>query len=307
MSVTSPSAVRLTPSAVAGLIRAPFLILAPVCVALGWASAVSTGAITDPSTLALVLLGALSAHIAVNTLNEHEDFHSGLDLLTARTPFSGGSGTLPEQPGLAPWARRIGWTALVVTLLVGLLLTPRTGPGLWLLGGVGVALIYTYTRWLNRWPWLCLVAPGTGFGLLMVPGTYWALQGQLDGVAWAAALVPFFLVNNLLLLNQLPDIEADRRIGRRTFPIVYGEPWSLLMYGVFSGLAYGWLILGWVLDWWSVWSLAGLVTAPLALHILRGMRSSRYRAAQRVRYLGLNVVLVLTTPLLMAAGLVLGP
>ena len=47
--------------------------------------------------LILALAGGLLAHISVNALNEYLDFTSGLDLTTLRTPFSGGSGTLPAN------------------------------------------------------------------------------------------------------------------------------------------------------------------------------------------------------------------
>ena len=45
--------------------------------------------------------GRRGAHLAVNMLNEYFDFKSGLDFKTQRTPFSGGSGTLPANPHLA--------------------------------------------------------------------------------------------------------------------------------------------------------------------------------------------------------------
>ena len=50
------------------------------------------------SDLMLVLIGAVSAHISVNTFNEYFDFLSGLDAKTVKTPFSGGSGALVENP-----------------------------------------------------------------------------------------------------------------------------------------------------------------------------------------------------------------
>ena len=81
-----------------GIMRVPFLVLTPACVALGVASAVWTGARMNVGHLLLVLIGALSAHASVNALNEYSDFQSGLDFKTVRTPFSGGSGTLPLFP-----------------------------------------------------------------------------------------------------------------------------------------------------------------------------------------------------------------
>jgi 1,4-dihydroxy-2-naphthoate octaprenyltransferase len=74
--------------------------------------------------------------------------------------------------------------------------------------------------------WFCWLAPGLGFGPLMVMGTEVALAGQYTLEGFVASLVPFFLVNNLLLLNQYPDIEADKAVGRRHFLVVYGREYG---------------------------------------------------------------------------------
>src|SRR5690606_28083014 len=71
-------------------------------------------------------------------------------------------------------------------------------------------------------PLLCLIAPGLGFGVLMVAGSHLLLAGSVDSRAWLASLLPFFLVNNLLLLNQFPDIDADRQAGRYHALIPWG-------------------------------------------------------------------------------------
>lgn len=296
---------RFTLSAFLGLCRAPFLVLAPICVALGWTSAYMAGASADPLILVLVFAGAVSAHVAVNALNEYQDFQSGLDLQTRRTPFSGGSGTLPANPGLATHAWRLSMGALGFTVLIGLILVilePAVRVGLMLLGTIGLVIIYTYTRWINLLPWLCLLAPGIGFGLLMVLGTHLVLRGQLDSIAWALALIPFALVNNLLLLNQLPDVDADRSAGRRTLPIVYGKPFALAVYGLFGLFAYCWVVAGWLLGYWPAGGLAALLTLPLLYLVLVGVKSESNRLQ---RYLGLNVIMVLLTPILLIAGILL--
>ena len=81
--------------------RPSFLLLSLVSAALGLASGASTGHPNDPASAALALLGALSAHAAVNLHNEWHDFRSGLDASTRRTPFSGGSGALVANPSAA--------------------------------------------------------------------------------------------------------------------------------------------------------------------------------------------------------------
>jgi len=257
------------------------------------------GAPSQPLAVVVVFVGAISAQVAVNALNEYDDFKSGLDFHTQRTAFSGGSGTLPARPELAPWAKRIGLGALLVTTVSGVLLIPKAGYGLVPIGTLGIIIIYTYSRWLNRQPWLCLIAPGLGFGVLFVIGTHLVLRGQVDPIAWAISLIPFFLVNNLLLLNQLPDVEADRKAGRVTFPIVYGEVRTIIVY-LISGLsAYAWIIAGWILGWWSSGTLIALITLPLLLVISRGLNA---RPHNMERYLGMNVVVVLTTPFLFLVG-----
>ncbi|MDH5182207.1 MAG: prenyltransferase, partial [Gammaproteobacteria bacterium] len=87
--------------ALLGATRPPFLILTPACVFLGYATATLAAPQIDMMLFLLVLAGALCAHISVNAFNEYFDFKSGLDLHTTRTPFSGGSGSLPANPQMA--------------------------------------------------------------------------------------------------------------------------------------------------------------------------------------------------------------
>lgn len=78
-----------------GPARLPFLVLTPACILLGVACVQWTRGQVHLQDALLVLLGAAAAHISVNAFNEYLDFRSGLDAMTRRTPFSGGSGVLP--------------------------------------------------------------------------------------------------------------------------------------------------------------------------------------------------------------------
>lgn len=98
--------------------RVPFLILTPVCVFLG-ASVVADQKKISLLSLLLALLGALLAHISVNTLNEYFDFKSGLDFTTKRTKFSDGSGALPQNPEMVSTVFITGAASLVFTLMIG--------------------------------------------------------------------------------------------------------------------------------------------------------------------------------------------
>ncbi len=286
---------------IAGVARLPFLILTPICVSAGAAVAWWRGATVDAGLLALVLLGALAAHVAVNALNEYGDFKSGLDLATARTPFSGGSGTLPTRPDLAPLALRLGIGALAVTAILGLYFLWLRGPGILLAGLPGFVLAATYTPWILKNRWLTLIASGAGFGA-MVLGTDFVLSGSYSTSGLFAALVVFFLVNNLLLANQFPDMEADRRFGRKNIPITMGPARAALVMGLFFLLAYASLAVGIITNALPHAAAAGFLTVPLAWMVWRRVTRDHADVKRLIPALGQNVMLTLTTPLLLGLG-----
>lgn len=287
------------------LIRAPFLLLTPICVGVGAAVAWHDSGSIDVFRLVIILIGALAAHISVNTFNEYFDFRSGIDLNTERTPFSGGSGALPENPGLAPAALALAWGSFAVTVACGLVLLRLAGPGLLPIGLAGLALIYLYTEWINRLPWLCLMAPGMGFGLFMVMGSYYALTGEFAATAFVASLPLFFLTNALLLLNQLPDIEADRDAGRRHFPIVIGAEKSLRLFGLLVALAYLSVAIGVGAGILPPAALAVFLSLPLALSIWKQLKNHKLEdLSSLIPAMGKNVALTLATPVLLGVGLV---
>ncbi len=287
------------------LIRAPFLLLTPICVGVGAVAAWHDTGEIDLFRLVIIMIGALAAHISVNTFNEYFDFRSGLDLHTERTPFSGGSGALPENPGLASAALALAWGSFAVTVICGLLLLRLAGSGLLPIGVAGLALIYLYTEWINRLSWLCLIAPGTGFGLFMVVGSYYAITGEFSATAFVAALPVFFLVNALLLLNQLPDIKADRDAGRRHLPIVIGAEKSVTLFGALVVLAYLSVVAGVGAGILPLAALTVLLSVPLAISIWQQLRSGEVEnPASLIPAMGKNVVLTLATPALLGVGFV---
>lgn len=289
--------------AVVRAFRPNFLILAPLCAAGGIAVAWRQGVPLSVLDLGLVLLGALLAHAAVNLFNEYDDFRSGLDLLTRRTPFSGGSGALPETPEAAGGVRAAALGTLALVVAIGLYFLWHAGWPILVIGIAGLALILTYTRWLTRHPLLCLLAPGLGFGPVMVLGSVLALGGRIDAMALLVALVALLLVSELLLINQIPDAEADRQVGRRHLVILAGRDRAarvvaLLLLGgylvVIAGVAAGVL---------PGTTLLALLPLPAALWLAARLPGA-WRVPERLhRVLGTNVAVLLSTLALLALGL----
>lgn len=285
-----------------GPARLPFLVLTPVCVLLGAVCAQLTQPVNN-WLVALALLGALGAHVSVNAFNEVLDFQSGLDAMTVKTPFSGGSGTLPARPDLvrSTWVMAIG--SLSVCIAVGVYFLATQGLALLPIGLLGVVLVLAYTRAITRYPLPCLMAPGLGFGPLMVTGTQIALTGHTSIAGVAASLVLFFLANNLLLLNQFPDAEVDRQVGRRHLLVTAGPAKAAHWYAAQAALAYLCLIAG-VFAQWLPWGAAfGLLTLPLAWATVRQVLTHAHDNQRLLPAMARNVQITVITPVLMALGM----
>ncbi len=296
-------------AAVVQSMRPPFLLLTPICVFLGLAVAINLQGHINVLNAVLVVIAATCAHISVNTFNEYFDYRSGLDALTTKTPFSGGSGSLPSEPNALTAVLYAALVTLAITTVIGLYLAFRS-PALLPLGLLGVALIVLYTTHINRAPILCLIAPGLAFGPLFVVGTYLsvvdnsAVNSHGIFVAFLASLVPFFLVNNLLLLSQIPDIDADRQVGRNTFPIKFGTAKSLQAYLAFIVLSAVPIALGVVLQIFHWPTLIGALPLVLGFMALEDMKASNSEIDKMIPGLGKNVACILLTILVYASLIV---
>src|SRR5450830_947924 len=283
--------------------RLPFLVLTPACIVLAVACVHWTQGHVNLLQAALVLLGAVAAHISVNAFNEYQDFRSGLDAMTWRTPFSGGSGLLPAHPELAGSTQAMAVSSLCICMAVGVYFVTLRGPALLPLGLAGIALILIYTQWITRHPLLCLFAPGLGFGPLMILGTQVALTGEYSASAAMVSLVPFFLVNNLLLLNQFPDVDADRRVGRRHILITAGPATGARWYAAMTVLAFASIPLGVVLGWLPNGALLGSLGLLIALPTAREVLAHAHDVPRLLPAMSRNVLVNLLTPVLMAIGI----
>lgn len=285
-----------------GTMRPNFLLLAVACVFLAMAAAIWTHGEVNAWHAVLAFIGGLAAHGCVNAINEYQDVKSGLDYRTNRTPFSGGSGTLIQDESKAPI---VLWTVIVTALIsaaIGVYFAFAIGWPILAIGVIGLIVIFTYTQWLNKQPLLCLLAPGFGFGTLMVLGAYYVLTGTVTWTAVLASFVPFFLVSNLLLLNQFPDVEADKTVSRKHYPILIGKKASAIIYVWFLVATYVTILSGVLLKLTPAWTLLSLLTLVSAIPTARAVLKNAEDIPALIPSMIQNVLLNLVTPVLMGIG-----
>ena len=282
--------------------RPQFLLLSVVLAFLGNAIAWHDGFFHLGYAL-LAFLGLLLCHIGVNVLNDYFDYKSGIDLKTKRTPFSGGSGILPAAQMTLRQVFWLGMGSFLLAVPIGVYFVIVAGWALLPLLLVAAFCTLLYTPLLTRlgWPeW----APGAGMGTLPVLGTYFIQVTDYTGAAIIAAVPSGILVHNLLLLNEFPDIPADREAGRRTLPITIGKNGAWLIYSVLTIGVYIWIAYWVAVGEMPLFALIALLTLPFALKAIWGGR--KYNDMnQLVPAMANNIMVVLLTQFLLGVGYIL--
>ncbi|UCC71512.1 MAG: prenyltransferase [Gemmatimonadota bacterium] len=280
-------------AAYAGVARAPFLLL-PITLAIAGTGAAAYLDMHDWAAAALALLGLLGMHVAVNALNEASDYRTGIDFKTRRTPFSGGSGTLP--------AGRLGYGKAVATglvggaigIVVGVYFLTIVGWKLVPVLAIGALAIFGYSEFLAR-AYVGELFAGLGLGALPVIGTTLVQTGDYEVVAIAASIPAFFMTFNLLLLNEFPDEEADREGGRRNLVLLLGRRKAALLYSLFAILVPVALVVGALLDILPKLSLVAILPSLILLPKPLGWAFKRSQDPVPIPALGSNVIWNLAT------------
>ena len=287
--------------AVAGVARAPFLVLPVTLVASGAAAAWCEGDFSWLRT-AVALVGLVSLHVAVNAFNEVSDFKSGIDLETQRTPFSGGSGTLPSGD-LNPIAgTRLATTAAFIGLVAGYWFLSLVGWKLLPILVIGGLATLAYTDFLAR-HYVGELFAGLGLGAMPVVGTALIQGGTIAPVAIVVAVPAFFMTFNLLLLNEFPDEAADQAGGRRNLLLLLGRARAARLYSLCAAIVPIWLIGAFLSGFIPALALAALAPSLLLLRPLRWALTDPEDDVP-IPALGANVIWNLATNTLLAASLV---
>jgi 1,4-dihydroxy-2-naphthoate octaprenyltransferase len=284
--------------------RPQFLTLSLVLVILGTAMAFYDG-VFHPLHTILVLVGLLLVHIGVNTLNDYFDYKSGIDLKTQRTPFSGGSGILVAGELSAKKVFWFGTISFILAIPIGAYFILTVG---WLLLPIfiiGTLFVFFYNTYFAKIgsgsPEFCA---GLGMGTLPVLGIHIILTQGFSPSALYATIPSGILVCNLLLLNEFPDVEADKVGKRKTLPIILGKDKAVIVYTTLTVLIYVWIVLGVILQIMPAFTLIALLTLPFAFKAVSGSFSHKDKS-KMIPAQGANIMVVLLTQFLLGVGYIL--
>ncbi|MDD4355706.1 MAG: 1,4-dihydroxy-2-naphthoate octaprenyltransferase [Smithellaceae bacterium] len=226
--------------------------------------------------LMLVVAGVAVNHFGLNLTDDVLDYRHAVDLQKGEEKnfFTGGSGVLTE--GLLKDSQMLKVAALffAMTVVIGVYLTYTCGWPVLALGLFGMASSIFYTAPPIRFGYRGFGEAGllVNFGPVIVLGSYYV---QAQAFAWEpliASLVPGLMMWSMIIINEIPDYETDRRGGKWNLVARFGRKTGAALYAGGLVVAYGVLAVTGLLKILSPFVLLGLVSLPLAVQSFVIMR-----------------------------------
>jgi 1,4-dihydroxy-2-naphthoate octaprenyltransferase len=238
--------------------------VAPVLV--GTALAWTEGSI-DWLAFAAALLGALFIQVGTNLSNDYSDARRGADTEDRLGPVRVTAGGLvpPRQVLVATYV------SFGLAVLFGIYLIAIAGPVLLLIGAASILAGVLYTGGPRPYGYEGLgeVFVFLFFGVVAVSGSYYVQRESLEWEALVLAVPVGLLASAILVVNNVRDLETDRRAGKRTLAVRLGRERTRRLYAAMIALAYVTVALPWILGSLSAWLLLPLTTLPLAAVLVR--------------------------------------
>lgn len=294
--------------------RANFLFLAVFLVAIGLAYAAKYDSASTFNWLhaILILVGTITAHISVNLFNEYSDYQTRIDFNTQRTPFSGGSGMMPAGKTKPLHVKIAAYATLMFSAAIGIYFSIVSHYAIIIIALVGGFAIVYYTPLLAKLLLGELFA-GLALGSLVVVGAYIAMTAAPDMAITEVlplevlliSLPPGILTALLLLLNEFPDVEADKAGGRKHLVIKYGKKTSARIYAVGMFLTFAIILMMPLAGLSSYWLLIAMLPLPIAVKAVQTAIVNGTNTEKLVPALGMNVMVVLGTDLLIAISVII--
>jgi 1,4-dihydroxy-2-naphthoate polyprenyltransferase len=244
--------------------------VAPVLV--GTALAATEGTLR-PLSFVAAMLGALFIQVGTNLSNDYSDARRGADAEDRLGPVRVTAGGLvpPRQVLVATYV------AFGMAVLAGAYLIATAGWELLLVGAASILAGVLYTGGPRPYGYEGLgeVFVFLFFGVVAVTGSYFAQVERLTWEAFVLAVPVGLLASAILVVNNVRDLETDRRAGKRTLAVRLGRPRARalyvgMVYGAFACAPLPWLLGSGEL---SPWLALPLVALPLAVPVMRTVRA----------------------------------
>ena len=261
----SPSTVRIW--VMAARLRTLPAAIAPVLV--GTSLALGAGTFHALAFVA-ALLGAIFIQVGTNLSNDYSDARRGADSEDRLGPVRVTAGGLvpPRQVLIATYV------TFGLAVLCGAYLVAVAGPELIAVGAASILAGVLYTGGPRPYGYEGLgeVFVFLFFGIVAVAGSYFVQVQHLPWQAFGCAVPVGLLASAILVVNNVRDIDTDRRAGKRTLAVRLGRERTRGLYTAMLTGAFLSAPVLWALGM-SPWLLLSWAVLPLAAELIRTVRT----------------------------------
>src|SRR4051795_1897231 len=203
--------------------------IAPVLV--GTAAAVyRAGELPRVGAFLAALIGSIFIQIGTNLANDYSDARRGADTADRLGPVR------VTSTGLVTPRRVLTatWIAFGVAVACGIYLTTVAGVAILVIGVLSIAAGVLYTGGPRPYGYAGLreVFVFLFFGLVAVNGSYYVQLEQLDALPLGLSISIGFLATAIIVVNNVRDLETDRRAGKNTLAVQIGRESAVRLYGL---------------------------------------------------------------------------
>jgi len=215
------------------------------------------------------LVGSIFIQIGTNLANDYSDAKRGADTADRLGPVRVTSAGLvtPQRVMTATWI------AFAVAVACGLYLATVAGPVIILVGIVSIAAGVLYTGGPRPYGYAGLgeVFVFLFFGLVAVNGSYYVQVEEIDALPLLLSVAVGFLATAILVVNNVRDLETDRRADKMTLAVRIGRHNAVMLYRALMLGAFVMLPIALAAGEASALALIGLLALPLTVKPMRAM------------------------------------
>jgi 1,4-dihydroxy-2-naphthoate octaprenyltransferase len=238
--------------------------LAPVLVGTALAGSED---VFKPVRFACALVVSVFIQIGTNLANDYSDARRGADTEDRLGPVRVTAG------GLMPPRRVLTgtWVAFGIAFAAGLYLVAVAGWELLLVGLASIAAGALYTGGPRPYGYEGLgeIFVFLFFGVVAVVGSYYVQVEELPWEAFALSVPVGLIAAGILVVNNVRDVDTDRRAGKNTLAVRIGRARAVRLYAAMLGLALVAPVAIAAAGGLSWWLLLALASAPLVPPLVR--------------------------------------
>jgi len=214
--------------------RLKFLPQGVMPVVIGTAIAYRVRGVFFLDLFLLTFFGMMLTQFGLTMLDDWHDFKQGTDKSRTdeKNPYSGGSGVLVD--GSITTREMISVVVIFYLIVAGIGIYLAFHRGIMIfyimLVGLFISIFYSLKPFQFAYRGLGEVSLLLGYGPIITLGAYFVQTKTLSTVAFLGGLLPGMLMWVMIIVNEFPDYEEDKKNNKRNLVVILGKEQGIKLF-----------------------------------------------------------------------------